>query len=204
MKHIYDGLQFGENWFSYLNLYREMVDTYDSGSHFVEVGSWKGKSSVAMAVEIINSGKQICFDCVDPWYDRTENDSEEYFKNYNTGYHDVVDSLYETFLKNIEPVKDFINPLRMTSMEAVELYEDESLDFVFLDGNHEFEYINDDIEKWLPKIKYGGVLAGHDYSYEPVFLAVENNGLTNQIELKDECWVYYKPIDLIPNQIMYL
>lgn len=204
LKHFYGGSEFGENWFSYLNLYREMVDTFPSGSHFVEIGSWKGKSAVAMAVEIINSGKQIYFDCVDPWYDRVEDESEEYFKNYNTGYDNRVDSLYETFLKNIDPVREYITPMRMTSMEAVELYEDESLDFVFIDGNHEYEYVNEDIQKWLPKIKSGGVLAGHDYSSEPVSLAVENNGLGNLVEMKDECWVHYKPIELAPNQIIYL
>lgn len=48
-------------------VYQEMVKQAEDGSHFVEVGSWKGKSSAYMAVEIANSGKRIRFDCVDTW-----------------------------------------------------------------------------------------------------------------------------------------
>lgn len=66
MNHIYTGNEFGEDWFSYANLYSEMVNRFPSGSHFFEIGSWKGKSSAYMAVEIVNSGKDIKFDCIDP------------------------------------------------------------------------------------------------------------------------------------------
>jgi hypothetical protein len=50
------------------------------------------------------------------------------------------------------------------STEAVLDFEDNSLDFVYLDGNHSYPYIDDDIAAWYPKIRKGGVLAGHDYA----------------------------------------
>jgi hypothetical protein len=181
MQHIYTQPQFGEDWFTYPRLYTEMVNRFPSGSHFVEIGSWKGKSSSYMAVEIANSGKSIQFDCIDPWPDcKSEG---EYFEKF--------ENLYETFLSNIEPVKDYLNPIRATSMEVVNQYEDESLDFVFIDGNHEYEYVVNDIKHWFPKIKYGGVLSGHDYGYPPVSKAVSDNNLGNIIS-REGCWFYEK------------
>ncbi len=195
MEHFYGQNQFGENWFSYLELYKNMVERFPSGSHFVEIGSWKGKSAVAMAVEIINSNKKISFDCIDPWYDLKPDG--EYFETW-------CSNLYETFLENIKPVQDYITPMRMTSMQAVNLYQDNSLDFVFIDANHEYEYIYEDIEKWLPKVKVGGILSGHDISYEPVFQAVKDHGLEHQIKIDWECWIYEKSEELTPNQLVYL
>lgn len=55
--------------------------------------------------------------------------------------------------------------IRKTSMEAVEDFEDESLDFVYIDGNHSFRYIAEDLVEWTKKIKKGGIVSGHDYFY---------------------------------------
>ena len=79
----------------------------------------------------------------------------------------------------------------MTSMEAVDQYKDESLDFVFIDGNHSYEFVFNDIKYWLPKVKIGAVLAGHDYSSESVSKAVSDNNLNNIIS-REGCWFYEK------------
>jgi hypothetical protein len=60
MEHFYHNL--GEDWFSFQDLYSEMVQRFKGDSHFVEIGSWLGRSSSYMAVEIINSGFDIKFD----------------------------------------------------------------------------------------------------------------------------------------------
>ena len=57
MEHFY--YHIGENWFNYQDLYNQMVNYFPDGAHFVEVGSWKGRSSAFMAVEIINSNKKL-------------------------------------------------------------------------------------------------------------------------------------------------
>jgi len=49
-------------------------------------------------------------------------------------------------------------------MEAVKEFEPRSLDFAYIDGDHRFPYVAQDIYYWFWKIKKGGVLAGHDYS----------------------------------------
>jgi hypothetical protein len=53
--------------------------------------------------------------------------------------------------------------MKKTSMEAVRDFEDESLDFVYIDGNHRFKYVAEDIYEWSKKVRPGGVVAGHDY-----------------------------------------
>jgi uncharacterized Rossmann fold enzyme len=52
---------------------------------------------------------------------------------------------------------------RKTSKEAAKLIPDESLDFVFIDADHSYEGCKADIDAWLPKVKRGGLVAGHDY-----------------------------------------
>ena len=51
----------------------------------------------------------------------------------------------------------------MTSLEAVELFEDGELDLVFIDADHSYEGCIADIRAWMPKIKKGGYISGHDY-----------------------------------------
>lgn len=50
------------------------------------------------------------------------------------------------------------------SMDAVKDFEDESLDFVYIDANHEDPYVTEDITEWTKKVKKGGVVSGHDYA----------------------------------------
>lgn len=175
MNHFYENIH---GWFTYPNLYRRMVARYDN-AHFVEVGVWKGRSVCYMAVEIINSRKNIKFDCVDTW---------EWIEDQQDLPKESYANLYEEFLKNIEPVANSVNPIKMLSQEAVLLYEDKSLDFVFIDAAHDYDNIKKDILAWLPKIKPGGTIAGHDYTYsEGVKRAVDE--IFGYVEITEECWV---------------
>jgi hypothetical protein len=62
--------------------------------------------------------------------------------------------------------------LRMTSADASTLFPSESLDFVYIDGNHEFWAVVNDLHAWWPKVRPGGILSGHDYR-EDIALAVD-------------------------------
>ena len=53
--------------------------------------------------------------------------------------------------------------VRTLSSDAVEIFEDESIDFIFIDGNHSYEYVLEDLENYYPKVKIGGILCGDDY-----------------------------------------
>jgi len=54
--------------------------------------------------------------------------------------------------------------VRKTSMDAIKDFEDESLDFVYIDGHHGFRYVAEDLVEWSQKVKKGGIVAGHDYA----------------------------------------
>ena len=156
MQHIYQQPHFGENWFTYSNFYKFIVNKFTTNSHFVEVGCWKGKSASFMAVEIINSNKNIKFDCVDTWLGT---DSDKHYLDQSV----KNQTLYDLFLSNMKPVENYYKALKMTSVDASKLYKNSSLDFVFIDADHEYESVKDDINAWLPKIKKGGIISGHDF-----------------------------------------
>lgn len=183
IEHFYQTI--GEDWFTYPNLYTAMIEKCSQGGHFVEVGSWKGRSAAFMAVEINNRGLTdvIKFDCVDTWEGSVEHKDMEIIQQK---------LLYTTFLENVSSVLHVINPIRKLSVEASKLYEDNSLDFVFLDASHEYEDVLDDISAWLPKIKNGGILAGHDYGREDVNRAVNEYFQNKNFSISEDCWIYEK------------
>ena len=174
MEHFYNNIQ---GWADGIDsLYQQMVKSVPNGEmvftgegfapsstrpyHFVEIGTWKGKSAAFMAVEIINSGKDIKFDCVDTWQG-----SEEHQEGQANEDSDVINNrLFEVFTDNMKPVEGYYNPIRATSLEAASLYEDGSLDFVFIDASHDYENVKADIAAWAPKVRPGGYLAGHDFN----------------------------------------
>jgi predicted O-methyltransferase YrrM len=182
MEHYYKNI--GEDWFTYPNFYSSIVKTFPSGSKFVEVGSWRGRSACYLGVEIHNSGKKISLDCVDTW-----NGSEEHI-----GY-DILenDGLYKEFINNIKPISHIINPVRKASLEAVNDYEDESLDVVFLDASHKYEDIKSDMISWYPKVKKGGIFSGHDYpTWEQVVKAVHEFFPNKNFQSSENCWIFKK------------
>jgi hypothetical protein len=182
MEHFYQHL--GENWFNYENFYKFIAEKFDSGK-FVEVGSWKGKSASFLAVEIINSNKNIELFCVDPWFG-----GEQYGLPTSNG-----DSVYNEFINNIAPVSHVIKPIRMTSEDASKQFEDESLDFVFIDGLHDYESVKNDISYWYPKVKVGGIISGHDYCVGWGVIPAVDEWCTNnnyKIEVDGACWIHYK------------
>jgi len=92
---------------------------------------------------------------IDPWvtYDDqfTRHDPEEFYKK----------CVEDCAPYNIELIRKF-------SMDAVKDFEDESLDFVYIDGNHDFAHVTEDLNAWSKKVKKGGIISGHDYMFEPM------------------------------------
>ena len=201
MNHIYTEPQFGPTYFRYPLFYSSMVKRFPSNSHFVEVGCFLGKSTSYMCVEIANSNKKIQFDVIDHW-DATllpvKGDDSEFEDTTGAGfiipestrqmfkkaeatlqhYQDIPaiqeNKFYEAFLDNMKDLIDLglCNPIKSLSVNAAKLYEDKSLDFVLIDGAHDYTSVCNDIEAWLPKVKSGGVLAGDDWPYPGIQAAV--------------------------------
>ena len=93
--------------------------------------------------------------------------------------------------------------IRDFSVDAAKKFKDESLDFVYIDAAHDYEHVKEDLQAWHPKVKHGGIVAGHDYGYVRVYGVVKavNEWTTNKkihplIILKKsstKSWLYIKP-----------
>jgi len=53
--------------------------------------------------------------------------------------------------------------IRQTSKDAVKSFQDNSVDVVYIDGNHKYDYVKEDISLWFPKVKKDGIIGGHDF-----------------------------------------
>ena len=53
--------------------------------------------------------------------------------------------------------------IKGNSVEVAKTFEDDSLDFVFIDAGHRYEEVKADLNAWFPKVRKGGVISGHDY-----------------------------------------
>jgi hypothetical protein len=189
ISHIYLQEKFGENWFTFPKVYSEFVTKLPNNGHIIEIGSWKGKSAAFLCVEIANSEKNIRFDCIDSWLGSK---NEDYHQNDPYVKHGT---LYELFMSNMTPLRPYFNPVRMESAKACNLYQDSSVDIIFIDSCHDYDCVKNDIQLWLPKVKKGGILAGHDYwpnQWDGVREAVDELlGKTN-IVVEQNCWIFNK------------
>ena len=75
---------------------------------------------------------------------------------------DYLERDYHKALAALSPFD--VTIIRKFSMDAVKQFEDRSLDFVYIDGNHEAPYVDDDIREWSRKVRPGGMVSGHDYA----------------------------------------
>jgi hypothetical protein len=134
-------------------------------SSIVEIGSWKGKSTHAL----LSGCRGIVFS-VDN-FKGSPLELEEGGKEKEA----LTNNIKECFLKNIDGFWNF-KLLEMESMEAARLFPNEFVDMVFIDGDHRFESVKQDIDAWYPKCKK--LLCGHDYdrNHEGVMKAVEGCG----------------------------
>jgi len=73
---------------------------------------------------------------------------------------DLIGSI--SLFKRFENV---IQIMKMDSLEAAEIIKDNELDFVYIDANHDYEFIKSDLNAWKNKVKTGGIIGGHDYNY---------------------------------------
>jgi len=151
------------NWFDYSYFY-EYLAQLDDIKTVVEVGSWKGHSITHLAKQMLLNNKKFKLFCVDIW-----NEWEFHTEFNNTTQHELLKDVrnsYEIFQENLKlaGVTDHITAIKLESLKAVGKFNDGEVDCVFLDADHSYKAVIDDIDAWMPKIRSGGILAGHDYN----------------------------------------
>lgn len=125
----------------------------------VEVGVYKGGYSI----ELCRANPELKLYCVDIWGINDQHSSEKakriHIKIYK--YAKWKLARYNTVL-----IRDF-------SMNAVRQFDDNSLDFVYIDSEHVYQEVKQDVTEWAKKVKPGGIVSGHDYDWAEVKKAVD-------------------------------
>jgi len=99
---------------------------------------------------------------------------------------------YRDVVKRMSVYGERVEIIRGNSLEEFKRFPDHYFDFIYLDANHEYEYIKLDIENWYPKCRMGGIFAGHDY-----FNGMTKRGLCRVKDAVDEfCYLYGLVVNL--------
>jgi Methyltransferase domain len=150
----------------------------------VEVGVWRGEFSDA----ILSRWPRGILCMVDPWKTQPTKDYPDPTV-VGVDWSDVRAAAKAVWEKHLPRV----HMMRMMSLDAAELFEDGECDWVYLDAVHTFEAVTADLRAWVPKVRVGGVVAGHDYIA----------GFRADIQVIDAVHDYFgrQDIQIIPDRI---
>jgi MMP 1-O-methyltransferase len=125
----------------------------------LEIGCWQGKSTVCIAQGLrTKNGAQLT--CIDPFDASGDNESKDMYGDRANELGGPLRRAFEANLKGAD-VRDLVD-VRVGFSHDWASRVVESLDLLFLDGDHSYDAIRRDFEDWSPKIKAGGYLAMHD------------------------------------------
>lgn len=173
-------------FFFYHDFYRELAEKCPPGEIIVEVGCWLGCSLVFLADKFVKRQKFVQLFGVDTF--RGSSDLYQEPKSRNL-LEQSYGKVYRMFLANIRAcgVTNFITPMPLPSIEAAHFFDDRTLFAVFIDADHSTGEVKSDIRAWKPKIKPGGILAGHDYDWDSVKVAVDE--LLTPVRILGTTWI---------------
>ena len=118
-----------------------------------EVGAEIGVANGVYSKQLCRANPRMKFYGIDAW--ETYGNYGDYSAETLALYYDEVKKYFASF-PNYEIIKE-------SSMDAVNRFEDNSLDFVYIDANHTEPFITQDIAEWSKKVRPGGIVSGHDY-----------------------------------------
>lgn len=109
----------------------------------------------------------------------------------------VIGSFKDEALKNLLPHDEKIKMLEMDSKAALEFIKDDELDWIFIDGAHDYNSVLFDCTHYWTKVRAGGLFSGHDYQLPNVKKAVHdfrnNFSITATLQFTDtDVWFWYK------------
>lgn len=143
--------------FDYSEYYDKVANALPNNSRICEIGAGDGVSGIYLAQKLHELGKGFKLYLVD---------------NLAYGQYLQMKQIYENIIKS--GLGELIEFIPYDSTEAAKLFNDEFLNFIFLDSSHEEQETKDSIKAWFPKLVDGGVFGGHDYyEYPSVKKAVD-------------------------------
>lgn len=142
-------------FFDFSDIYNDIAQWSKDGYTLVEVGCLLGRSACYLGERLQALKKNVTVLCVDEW-------PSTYL--WGPEKKTPIEAPFETFYANVRQsgLLKTIVPIRASSVWASKFIKN-NLDFVFIDADHDYENCRDDIAAWLPKVRKGGIIAGHDY-----------------------------------------
>lgn len=164
-----------------------VLEQFPKSGTWVELGSWTGRSAAYCVVELINREKLGPFYCVDSWQGEAAID-------YDPA---TVQDLENIFRQNLQPVMESIAMINSMSWSAAEQFQDETVDFCYVDAGHSYEAVTQDLNAWWPKMRPGSMFGGDDYTkgYPGVQQAVWDffGPMDIKVRRAGRCWLVSKP-----------
>jgi len=179
-------------WFDFHDIYEEAVLNSFDGDSFLEIGCYMGKSTAFLLEQIKNSGKKINVHVLDLF------DTSHIFQS----------ELYEGILKNEESLERIFDsnmenmgfkPTKHVGLSSslCKGFDNNYFKMIFIDGSHDYKSVLEDMNNYYPKLKSGGIFAGHDYTSRDlgVIKAVKEFSEKQSIpfEVKNTSWYMIKP-----------
>lgn len=155
-------------WFTDLDnmIYMGAISRYGKYAKFAEIGVWKGRSFASVLPLATQLGYKQAV-AVDTFTGSASEIQGPHAEALTTN----IRQIFETNISQLNH-NNFVNILQFDSARAAMFFPDEYFDLVFIDAEHTYEAVTADITAWLPKIKVGGTLIGHDWIWPNVRQAV--------------------------------
>lgn len=159
---------------SELELLYGLAASMPSEAIVVEVGSFRGRSTLAIAAGLdqVDRPTLVAVDTFagDPEWEEIA----------------AVDRARQLFDANTAGI-GFLQAIQDTSVRAAARIADSSVDWVFIDALHDYASVRDDIRAWAPKVKPGGLISGHDYGRAGVTDAVL--AAFSEVQIEHSVWM---------------
>lgn len=158
-------------------LNRDVLGSWLNDNGLISMGVEVGCAWGDLSKKVLSQWVGYKYYMVDSWRILPK---EEYHENQS-----LFD--YQSWKKQCEEIAEKdkrVVLVNMTSVEAVKLFTDNSLDFVYIDAAHDFHNVDRDIRQWWTKLKPGGLFGGHDFLTSP-----DPNAAIN-VDAAVERWAY--------------
>jgi len=158
----------------------QTVNEWIEGRDYIvgaEIGVKEGRFTRFM----LENNDNLTMYAIDPW--EKQPGKEEDYREW-----DWTD-IYTAFRERMKPFPNRVTEIMAYSKEAAAVIADNSLDFVFIDAQHDFLSVREDIKLWEPKVKKGGLICGHDYCDKfPGVVAAVHDRFKNPMKGANDCW----------------
>ena len=192
-------------FFDFAALYDHFITLLKPHDTFVEVGTFCGASIIHLARQSQIADLPLTIVAIDNFEWVPDQFSSQFRVSQDTPYPLAVDALVHhsplgafRHFQEITKTDHLISTVISNSVAAAYHFLDESVAIAFIDAGHDYGNVLQDILAWLPKIKPGGILAGHDIDSPDVARAVADV-LGNRITIVGRCWVHRK---IIPTPLL--